>query len=155
MKTLTLVRHAKAQDLSEDIEDEQRPLKESGLVDAAQLGARLHKQKLAPQLLLSSPAVRTLSTATILAGELRVPLQAIELEPQIYEAALEDLLDIVQTIDDEIENVLLVGHNPGISELASYLCKTALAPMPTSGVFTLNFEIEHWNATSKHSGNLA
>ena len=155
MKTLILVRHSKAQDLAPGMIDAQRPLKESGLLDAAKLGVRLREASLVPQLIVASPAVRTLSTATILAGELRVPAQEIEPEPEIYEAECRDLLEVIQTLDNASACVLLVGHNPGISELASYLSKTPVAPLATSGVAILSFDIADWSAASKHSGNLA
>ena len=145
MKTLYLMRHAKSSWSFDDLTDRERPLNDRGRDDAPRMGQALVKRDLHIDLIVSSPAVRALSTAVLVARELDYPHDKIKVEPDIYEADLETLLAVVHALPDEAGSVLLTGHNPTITDVANYLSPSPLsAEMPTAGVLCLHFEAAHW-----------
>jgi phosphohistidine phosphatase len=150
MKKLLLIRHAKATHES-GYEDFERPLKHSGLQDAAIMAGRLKQQSLVPQILVSSPALRTLSTANVFTQHLSLP-KAEEIKG-IYEADRDDLVDVVNQLPADYDFIGLVGHNPGISELLYYLAGQS-NDMPTCGVALVDFNTDSWETIKTDSGKL-
>jgi phosphohistidine phosphatase len=145
MKTLYLMRHAKSSWSFDDLSDRERPLNDRGRDDAPRMGQALVKRDLHLDLIVSSPAVRALSTAVLVARELSYPHDKIKVEPSIYEADLDTLLAVIRELPDEANAVLLTGHNPTITDVANYLSPSPLsAEMPTAGVLCLHFEAAHW-----------
>ncbi|RZK11741.1 MAG: histidine phosphatase family protein [Hymenobacter sp.] len=145
MKTLYLMRHAKSSWSFDDLSDRERPLNDRGRDDAPLIGQALAKRHLTVDLLVSSPAVRALSTAVLVARELKYPHDKIQVEPRIYEADLDTLLAVVHELPDAAGSVLLTGHNPTITDVANYLSPSPLSgEMPTAGVLCLHFKTEHW-----------
>jgi phosphohistidine phosphatase len=120
-RTLVLLRHAKA-DRPNGVPDVDRPLTERGHADAAAAGAWLVKQGYVPDLVLCSPSRRTRQTwhsvAVALAG---AGSPMVRYERHIYDGLAEDMLGLVQAIEDEHRVVMLVGHNPTISQLSELL----------------------------------
>jgi len=145
MKTLYLMRHAKSSWSFDDLSDRERPLNDRGRDDAPRMGQALVKRNIHLDLLVSSPAVRALSTAVLVARELNYPHDKIKVEPCIYEADLDTLLAVVRELPDEANSVLLTGHNPTITDVANYLSPSPLSSeMPTAGVLCLRFLVDHW-----------
>ncbi|MDH4120622.1 MAG: histidine phosphatase family protein [Deltaproteobacteria bacterium] len=122
-KTLFLLRHAKPVDPGR-MDDFDRPLTSHGVAQAAALGKKMAADGLVPQVILASPAARAAATANDVAAQL---VQAgkfsgqVTTEPRIYNAYEDDLLDVVREIPDGIQRALLVGHMPGMGELARLL----------------------------------
>jgi len=156
MKSLLLVRHAKS-DWTNNLPDFDRPLNKRGSKDAPAMAKRLLAQKILPQLLLSSPANRALSTAKAFAKELGYQSSLIQEQQTIYEAGVSDLLYIVNSIDNRFDSVALFGHNPGISLLAHYLCSNAATvDFPTAAVMYLIFEeTDSWAEISMDTARLS
>ncbi len=150
MKKLLLIRHAKATHESGYI-DFERPLTQSGLQDAATMAGRLKQYTYTPQLLLSSPALRTISTANVFSQHLAVPV-AEEIK-RIYEADEHDLVEIVEQLPNEYDFIGLVGHNPGISQLLYYL-SGQIQDMPTCALALMEFNIDKWTDIKTDSGKL-
>lgn len=121
MKTLYLVRHAKASRDDPALPDRERPLDERGLHDAAKMGKRLAKHHAKPDLIVSSPALRALKTAQLVAGEIGYPRKHVLVEDLLYAARVADLLAVIHDTDAKIDRLMLCGHNPEFSELASRL----------------------------------
>lgn len=145
MKTLYLMRHAKSSWSFDDLSDEQRPLNDRGRDDAPRMGQALAKRHIQLGLLVSSGAVRALSTAALVAKELDYPPERIAVRPEIYEADLDTLLGVVHSLPDEAQSVLLVGHNNTITDLANYLSPSPLQQeMPTAGIVCLHFHTDRW-----------
>ncbi len=145
MKTLYLMRHAKSSWSFDDLTDRERPLNDRGRHDAPQIGQALAKRDIHLDLIVSSPAVRALSTAVLVARELKYPHDTIKVEPSIYEADLDTLLDVIHGLPDEANAVLLTGHNPTMTDIANYLSPSPLSgEMPTAGILCLRFQAEHW-----------
>lgn len=144
LKTLILVRHGKSSWDSAVTGDFERPLAGRGLRDAPRMARRLIRRGRLPQVFVSSPAKRALQTAMIFAEEMgQSPERVIE-EPRIYEASAQTLLEIVQQQHDSWDCVMLVGHNPGFTQLAQQLADKAPANIPTCGCLELAMPINSW-----------
>ncbi|HEX8428395.1 histidine phosphatase family protein [Hymenobacter sp.] len=145
MKSLYLMRHAKSSWSFEDLTDEQRPLNGRGREDAPRMGQALAKRNIQLDLLLSSAAVRALTTAALVAKELNYSHEQIVVRPEIYHADVHTLLDVVRSCPDKANSVLLVGHNNTISDFANLLSPGALhEEMPTAGIVCLHVNVHKW-----------
>jgi len=113
------------------------------------MGQALAKRRICPDLVVSSPAVRAMSTAVLVAREMQYAHDKITVEPGIYGADVEGLLAIIHGLTDAAGSVLLVGHNPTITETANALSPSSLNEMPTAAVVCLRFECAHWAEVSK------
>ncbi len=154
MRTLTLVRHAKSSWADEQLDDFHRPLNERGLRDAPLMAERFVHGLKETVSLVSSPATRAAATAEIFAQACRIAPARIRLEPAIYEASSADLLHVVRALDDADANVLLFGHNPGLSDFCHLLARCDFADMPTCAIARIDFDLDHWNLVGPGSGRL-
>src|ERR1700712_4364099 len=114
MKKLLLIRHANAAHENNYL-DFERPLQQSGLHDAAVMAQRLQAQNIIPQAIISSPALRTITTANVFSEHLSLP--APQPNEHIYEATDATLLHIIDQLPNQHDFIALVGHNPGISHV--------------------------------------
>ncbi|WP_139925465.1 histidine phosphatase family protein [Hymenobacter sp. DG01] len=144
MKTLYLMRHAKSSWSFDDLTDKERPLNDRGRDDAPAMGQALAKRQIQLNLLVTSPAVRALSTAALVARELDYPPERVEVVEPIYEATVPDLLAVVRQLPDPADSVLLVGHNPTITEFANILSPSSIPDMPTAAIVCLKFNCARW-----------
>lgn len=152
------MRHAKSDWSTPAASDFDRPLSRRGDRDAPRMAAWLAEQALAPDLLLSSPALRTKQTVLAVAEKLSIPEREIVWEPEIYEASLDQLLDVLDRYASAAGNVLLVGHNPGLDYLVEYLSNTPPLYrrgklMTTAAVAILDFG-DQGISTREHSAML-
>ena len=108
------------------------------------MGQRLGDAGIRPSLIASSPAVRAWTTARVIADQLSYPLEFLTRENNLYLASLNDLLDIIAEQDEGFQSALFVGHNPGLTDLANFLCPGLTDNLPTAGVVSVNIDQEHW-----------
>ncbi len=154
MKRLYLIRHAKSSWKHQDLDDFDRPLNNRGKRDAPNMGKRLKEQNAAPDLLLSSPANRALTTAETIAGEIGYPIENIEADEDIYLAGVTTLLTVIKNITNDHHTVFLFGHNPGFTELANALANIRIDNVPTCGIVCIDFEIASWKQVGVGKGTL-
>ena len=152
MKELVLVRHAKSSWTDSSLDDSERPLNKRGERDAPEMGTRLARRKHRPDLIVSSPAVRALETARIIAKKLGYPRKDIAVQERLYGAGVVDLLDIIRNADDMVITLMLFGHNPGLTELANHLGPREIPSLPTCGVLHLRFEADTWSIVGYSRG---
>jgi phosphohistidine phosphatase len=145
MKTLFLMRHAKAGREEAALSDRDRPLTDRGLRDARSMGQRLAQRHIKPGLLVASPAVRTLTTARIVARELAYEPDEIAVAYTLYEAHPNDVLKVIQELDDKLNCVVLFGHNPSFGELAHRFAPE-IDHMPPGAVAEFEFQAPSWAA---------
>jgi phosphohistidine phosphatase len=143
MKALFLVRHAKSSRDDPAILDKERPLNDRGRRDAPRMGERLAKEGIKPDLIVSSPAVRALTTAELIATKLDYKLGDIAVDKRLYAASRNDLLAVIHELGSKPKHVMLFGHNPEFSELAHFL-STDITEMPTCAVAEFRFDIKSW-----------
>ena len=154
-RTLYIVRHAQAVDHSLRIDDFSRDLTEQGRSEATEIGNYLSQQKIQLQEIISSSAHRTSSTAFILAERLQFDTKKIILKDEMYQASVKLLLDIISNLSDDLYSVMLVGHNPSISQLVDYLSmEEEIEHFPTCTVAALQFELDSWKKIDKDTGIL-
>ena len=144
MKKLILIRHAKSAWNNPWLADHDRPLGERGIKDAPKMAKRLKKRKLIPEIILSSTAIRAAETAKITAAELNFPCEEICYEKKLYHASPQTILKYIHLQKDSKNTLLLVGHNPGLNELISYL-GVPLENLPTAGQVAFTLKSDHWN----------
>ena len=152
--TIMLVRHAKSSWDDPGLRDFDRPLNGRGFRDAPEMGKRLARRNYKADVIISSPAVRAITTAEIIAGETGVEEGDILREPAIYEAGLDALVNVVTGIDDSYECVMLVGHNPGFTDLCNYLGNAGIDNLPTCGMAQIEFHVDTWKAVTMYGGKL-
>ncbi len=144
MKTLYLVRHAKSSWKDVNLPDHDRPLNKRGEQDAPQMGRRLGRRRPKPEVIISSPAVRAKRTAKILATKIGHPKSDILVDELIYTAGPEDLVSVIRGLDNAVDCVMLVGHNPALTQLVNSLAQCDIANMPTCGLAVLGFRMDSW-----------
>lgn len=147
MKKLYLIRHAKSSWDNPDLSDFDRPLNHRGEKDAPRMGKRLKDRKVAPDVIITSPAKRAVDTCKAIAKELHFPKDKIRKEQKLYHANEDQLLSIIQhlpDLNDDEEVVLLFGHNPGLTEFANILLNENLDNIRTCGIVAADLHLDKW-----------
>jgi phosphohistidine phosphatase len=150
MKKLLLIRHAKAEK-DGFAKDFDRPLKYPGIQDARFMADRLKEKAIIPQLIVTSPALRTKTTAEIFADAFHLPDPATK--KSIYEASRETWLKVINGLPNEYNTIAVVGHNPGVAEILRYLTGEG-REVHTSTVAVVDFDINSWAEITGDSGKL-
>jgi phosphohistidine phosphatase len=153
MKTLYLVRHAKSSWKDQSLNDQQRPLNKRGHASALDMGERLKQHGVEVDLIISSPALRALTTARYLADAIDYDHQKIQIEANMYFSGIDSMLALVQGCSPEINNLMLVGHNPDMTSFSNFLSGYHTSNMPTCAISTIEFDGE-WEKTYKGNGTL-
>ncbi len=150
---LTLVRHAKTEPARADQEDWDRVLEPRGQRDAPEMARRLKQYEPRPDRVLSSPAVRAVTTATIMVRELGVSAQKVQQDERLYLASPKDMLAVIHELGGRARHLMVVGHNPGITEFADRISsERSVDNLPTGAIYTLQFEIKEWSELEWSSG---
>jgi phosphohistidine phosphatase len=160
MRRLMLLRHAKTERAAPGERDRDRKLMKRGRADAAAIGAYMAHHRLTPDLALVSPATRAQETWTLVAGAFANPPRLVS-DERIYNATPETLLALIADVGNA-ETLLLVGHNPGLHDLAVRLIASGDVAMreqvqeklPTSGFVVIDLPIGHWSLVRGHAGRL-
>jgi phosphohistidine phosphatase len=145
MKRLSLLRHAKTERESPTDRDFDRILTERGRKNAARMGKEIGELGLQYDLILTSPAARAVETAK------RAGLHSAQRDERIYDASAGALVAIIQGVDDGVESLMMVGHNPGFERLASQLIGKNVE-MPTGSLLELELPNDSWRDVGKVCG---
>jgi phosphohistidine phosphatase len=154
MKTLTILRHAKSSWNDSSLSDHERPLNGRGKRDAPDIAERIRKAGIRPSLIISSPAKRAWSTAKVIAREISYPVEFLQREKSLYHAGLQILLDTLAQQDQGFNSILLVGHNPGLTDLANFLVPRLTDNIPTCGFVSVLVDREDWNFSTVEDARL-
>jgi phosphohistidine phosphatase len=148
-RTIFLLRHGKSSWSDPRLVDHDRPLAPRGERAARSTGKHIRRKKLRPALVLCSPSLRTRQTLAALSLARR---SVVELVPQLYGASERELLALVRALPEEVDSVMLIGHNPGLQELALALASRGSdlprleEKFPTGALATLVADSESWAA---------
>lgn len=153
-KTLYLVRHAKSSWKDSSLGDRDRPLNKRGRRSARDMGARLAKQGHLPDLIISSPAKRAYSTAKKIARAAGYDKSDIRKEENLYFAGIFSMCNVLEELDDIFESVMMVGHNPAMTNLLNTLCETSIVNMPTCAIAIIQFDFDSWPDLGSEDGTL-
>ena len=142
MKNLFLLRHAKSSWGNAALGDFDRPLSKRGISNAIQLSEYIQKHSISFDLVLSSPSERTQSTHDLVLSSLD-PIPTSNLKECIYHASASSLTQLIADQDDEINNLLIIGHNPGLHILTETLTNESIVKFPTCA-FAKITNFNHW-----------
>ena len=149
MKDLYIVRHGKSTWDIEGISDIDRPLKERGINDGYKMAERLLVEDKIPEMIISSPAVRALHSATIFARTFNFPYSDITINEGIYHAGTNMMLSIIQQTDDNIKSLMVFCFFPTFTDLSNIFVNNKIANVPTTGIVGLKFETNTWKGLEK------
>lgn len=148
------MRHAKSSWAIAGQADFERTLNERGLRDAPEMGKRIAAQKFHPQLMIASPAKRTLKTAKEVAKQIGYKEDLIEHESVIYEAHTDEILHLIRNLDDAFHRVIIIGHNPTFTGMVGLLTNHFIENLPTAGVVLISFHLDTWRQVAPGTGKL-
>lgn len=143
MKTLVLIRHAKSS-WDHDVIDLQRPLSERGFNDAHLVSKVFASIGLQPDAVFSSPANRALTTCKIFVKHLDFKAKPLIIDDQLYDFGGNKVLRFIESLDDELEKVILFGHNHAFTSLTNKLGDSEVDNLPTAGLVMIEFGIDRW-----------
>ena len=152
MKTLYLLRHAKSSWKDPGLEDFDRPLDSRGREDAPLVGGFIRKRDLRVDLIISSPAARARQTAALVRESARLTADLL-FDERVYEADAARLLEVVTQAADSADALMLVGHNPGMEELLTFLTGDGRS-MPTAAMACIALDVEEWAEVRGGAGRL-
>jgi phosphohistidine phosphatase len=153
MKTLYLVRHAKSSWDDPSLNDQQRPLNKRGHKAALLMGERLKQRSVTVEQIVSSPALRALTTARYLADAIAYEQKDIIIERELYFSGVDEMLALLHDCDPDIESLMLVGHNPDMTSFSNFLCGYHSSNMPTCAISTIQFD-KQWKKIGREDGTL-
>jgi phosphohistidine phosphatase len=151
MKSLILVRHAKSSWKENNLPDFKRPLNKRGKRDAPFMGKLLKKMDIKPDYVISSPALRAAETARIICMEMGISEDKIRFDEDIYAAGDDDILEVINSVSDEVNVLMVFGHNPGLTDLSNLLSDRFIDNIPTAGVVILNYNSGKWSELHSQS----
>ena len=155
MKRVVIVRHAKSVPFGYD-DDFHRDLTDRGVLDADKISSRMKDEGIIPDLVMASPAVRTMHTATLFCRNLGYNLRSIRQEIAFYEAATtQDYIDVIQDLPEDVQTVFIVGHNPSVYYLVYNLVKHFTSDMPTCSTVGIDFPVNKWTEVEAQGGKVA
>jgi phosphohistidine phosphatase len=152
MKTLFLLRHAKAENGSAGSPDFDRALNDRGRKEAQAVGTFIQKQTLVLDLVLSSTAKRARETTELVLASANLAVE-MRYDQRLYEAGPLQLLEVITQIEEGRSSVLLVGHNPGMEELLQLLTGR-LEHMATGTLAKIDLKVARWNQALEEKGSL-
>lgn len=139
-KILIVMRHGKAADSYQLMDDFQRPLEDRGRQEVAETAQLLKNANLIPDIIIASPALRTTETATIVASVLGIDASEIQFEESLYMSQVREYLNFATEAPARV--ILMVGHNPFVGDIASHFSSKLLIGFPTSSAAAFQFESE-------------
>lgn len=148
MKRLILVRHGKSS-WKYDVADDKRPLKQRGFKDGGLIAGAFEKFFVPPVEIWSSPAVRAFETAKIFQKTLKVEEKSFDVKPALYTFNKKDFLNVIRSCEDEVNKLMVFGHNPAMTEVVNELGDKEFDNIPTTGLTVIDFDVASWKDISQ------
>ncbi len=144
MKKLTLIRHANSNWKHPGLSDHDRPLNKKGEMDASEMGRRFSEHGARLDKIYASTAMRARTTALKFLDAMKLDDSHMELEDELYLASKEMMLGFISDLEHDDAEIAIVGHNPGMSDLAKHLSQMDVGDMPTCCVIELSYDVNSW-----------
>ncbi len=148
MKQLIIVRHGKSSWENIGLRDHDRPLSSEGIQKTRKVAAFLYDNSIMPDLMLSSTAKRTLVTAEIICSAIKYDKESIVSKRALYLADEDDIYTELFALDNDIESVMVFGHNPGFTDFANQFVDPPIENLPTSGIVCIDLYTDKWEEIS-------
>ncbi len=144
MKQLVLLRHAAAESIVKQPNEIERQLTAVGEMEIQDVAAQLQQIPIIFDAIICSPAQRTRQTVDVLVQTLQLSNDLVSIDERIFQNVEAGVLDLISEVDQAIETLLIVGHNPCMSLLARYFCPDVVESLPTAGVCILELPDQDW-----------
>ena len=144
MKELLMVRHGKSS-WDYDVDDKDRPLLERGVRDGHRVARALSGSLPLPDRVFSSHANRALHTCIIVMRDMGIPMDRLQVTPELYDFSGSAAMGFVQGLDDRYNRVMIFGHNPTFTHIANSWGSQYIDNVPTTGFVHLRFDIDTWS----------
>lgn len=154
MKTLFIVRHAKSSWKDQGVSDFERPLNKRGERDAPFMAKLIAQKNEKPELIITSPAVRALTTAKYFAESLSIEKQNFLTDQDVYDAGIGNMMKIINNIPNHYNSSMIFGHNPTLTALVNYLGDKYIDNLPTCAVVKITFDVDNWSDVNDASGRI-
>ncbi len=152
LKRLFLIRHAHAVSVESGMKDIERPLSGNGLRDATHIGLYLNDRSIVPDAILSSPAIRTKETVESITNQIHFSDDSVEFIDDLYEPSIRVMARVIGEIKENVNDVLLVSHNPAITYLSEYLTGEPIGNMAPASMVEIEFDGISWSEITQGSG---
>lgn len=149
MKTLHILRHGKSSWDYPGIDDLDRPLIDRGIKNVIATGNYLLETFGEPDIIISSPAIRALHTAMLIARTCNVSYGKVIIDERIYENYSSSIIEVVEEMPANYDKIVVVGHNPMLTEFCNLFLPDYLENLPTAGLVTLTFDIREWSIVNQ------
>ena len=147
-KKIFFLRHAKSSwDL--DVSDINRPLNQRGVDDIIKIGKKFNKIFKSDERIITSPAVRAISTCVIFSSSINFTFNNIKINNKLYTFNVDEIIKFVYNLNDSINEVILVGHNPAFTSAANFFSNEEIIHMPTSSIVSISFNEHKWGRVKK------
>jgi phosphohistidine phosphatase len=143
-RNLFIIRHGKSSWDHEGLDDMDRPLANRGIRNAEDMAGRLTRLGMVPELILTSPANRALTTARIMSGLWGLEPAALQIREMLYMSYASEIDEVVSTVPSHIRNLAIFGHNPAFTLYANQFLEEPLDNLPTAGVVIITLDSEQW-----------
>ncbi len=154
MKTMFFIRHGKSNWKIPALTDRERPLNDRGKRDAPFMARLLRERGVMPDLIISSPAVRAMTTTRFISRELMYPEARIVVDESLYPGTVEDILRVIHAIQSSLNVAMIVGHNPALTLSADFITGRDFDNIPTCGVVCIDLQDEGWDNVDRGRGKI-
>jgi phosphohistidine phosphatase len=154
MKKIYLIRHAKASNSEFGMSDFQRPLSKKGKSDVIYMAKRLKNFEILPDLVISSPAKRAKTTAEVIAETINYQKSKIMYLESLYDSSYQAYRYLLDSLDDSLNSIFMVAHNPTITEVGETLSGAILTNMPTCSIVCIEFDVQSFKDIKENSGKI-
>lgn len=144
MKRVFVLRHAKSSWKYPELSDFERPLNKRGKRDAPEMALRFVESGFSTDGIITSPAVRALAIAEIFADILPIKKNDFLQERRLYHASPDEITQVISAAPEDFDNLMIVGHNPGLTDFINAKTNEFLDNLPTSGIYGIAFDINRW-----------
>ena len=148
MKKIMLIRHAKSS-WKYDVIDHERPLNTRGKEDVELVSKHIGNSLLSPDVVLISDAFRAKSTADVFIENLNINRDIVHLNHDLYDFSGSNLLRIVKACNDNVDKLMIFGHNHAITAFVNAYGSKYIENVPTCGVVIIEFDIDNWTNLNK------
>lgn len=153
-KLLYLMRHAQSVEKQAGQPDLERELTPTGAKETFRIGAYLHREKINPDVIYTSSAVRAHATAKLLSDVIKFDIERIIPDEELAQASVRTFLEFITKLDDAYSEVMCIGHNPVVSYVAEYLTGAEIGTLPTAGLVAMKLRVDSWHAADKGSADV-
>jgi len=153
MKNLILIRHAKSS-WEHNVSDDQRPLANRGTSDSHLVSQEFKSYSFQPDQVFSSHANRALTTCKIFLENLKISDNLLTISPKLYDFGGQNVMDFIKSIDNQLENVIIFGHNYAFTNVSNTFGSVYIDNLPTCGLVWIQFNAKSWNEVEKGTTKL-